>query len=398
MLDHVSYSGLSLFNRCPKAFEMKYMSDLKPAARLDDNIGSIFHRWAEEYGNLCASMNVQSAMREGLALARTYGNRDLMALAETFTDSMRFDFNHRETHLELKVRVPLGDGLPEFLGYIDLLEYSKLSGTLTITDYKTPPRADDPDYAPDQLKWYAWAVLTSEMITEPINEILLRRWVVPDVWNVEQHAQVWEIEEYEADIARQNIVATAKRILATERFEARPSEIACQYCDYKQHCEYAKKREFSMPQSREEAVEMAGRLAATRSYADDMSKLLKEWVRGNGGTLRANGYMYGDLLPAWSRDGKIRYQVTDARKFIIACEKQGIDWTGLLKFDSTKVARELRTVVGATENASPFGDDASTVKMAGEFEKCITEEKPKAHWGSMKFTEDEPDEDEQEVA
>jgi len=71
--------------------------------------------------------------------------------------------------IEQEVRCSIGDDLPEFLGYIDLVEVTQPEPgkyTLTLVDFKTAAKNPGETLSEDQLLLYAWAAGQTGLLSE----------------------------------------------------------------------------------------------------------------------------------------------------------------------------------------------------------------------------------------
>jgi len=388
-LDHLSYSSLKTWRECPAHFHFRYLqSVVKPAARLADNIGSRFHEWAESYTKICADLDVPSARSEGLAIARTYDCPELLALAETFCDSWRFDWAYRVGASEVSFRVPLPEGSLDFVGRIDCLELDPHNERLVITDYKTPRIRDFPDQPPLQLRYYAWAAqeaFRNPETGERIQEIEVCRWLVAT-----GEAQAWILPYGPHTSTRDEIVMLANEALNAESYPATPSENACRWCAYKTDCPAITDLSFSAPTSAQEAGELMGKAEAHRTLANDLTALVQAWVKEHGGFERG-GSWHDYQAPVWYQEGKHRFRAKDSEKLFAMLEKAGLQPWDFIAFDEKKLGKAFWEIADAGEPDpdNPFGDADSEVASEAlqDVVTLLEPVVPNDTWGKRAVTE-----------
>ena len=353
-LDHVSYSSLKIWRECPHHFWFRYLQDaIKPAARLSQSIGGIWHEWQESYAAICKDLEVPVALSEGRQLARTYGE-EVLALAESFMASYRYDWQWRENTTEMNFRVPLPDDLPDFVGRIDCLEYLPHDDRLRVTDYKAFWLGKQAEEPPPQLRWYAWAAQEArlEATGKAVGDIEVCLWSVPT-----GEAQTWRLPFGPQSDARDEIVLLTRDALAATEYRATPSEKACAWCAYKADCEAAQNVVFSAPQDAQEAAELMGKAEAHRAATKDLTGLVQAWVREHG-SVECGGKLYDYQLPVWYADGKHRYDAKDAEKLFTAMKRAGLKPWDFLAFDARRLGNAFHEIVEAGEPDldAPFGD------------------------------------------
>jgi len=376
-LKHVSYSALTTYRNCPKSWWFRYAQDeVKPAMRLCENVGSLWHQWQEQYARHCMELEVSSDFSHGYHIAGTYPP-EVEALAHEFISHYRYDWAkwRGRGSVEITKTRPIADDLPVFLARMDALSYDPLEGKLTITDFKTPYSYDYSDDPPKQLLYYAWVAqyTESEFAEEPLNYCELVRWIVP-----KSEAQTWMVD-YPLTSPGYEIEALTREALTADEYPATPSTAACQYCEYHHACPSCQRREWVAPTSRDECETLLADADAHRAAASAMTDQARAWMRENGlGELTVNGQLHGDLLPQWFLKGETHLQPRDVQEFVQACQSQGVDpWQYVAGFDVKRLGREFGQKA-AEDN--PFGDHSDDEHKA--IAATLTEEKPSARWGS----------------
>lgn len=357
-LDHISQSSLSMYRRCPRNFWLRYsgQSVIRPAARLADNIGRRWHEWQEGLAQICKKLDVPMARSEGLELARTYDCPELLALAEAFCDSWRYNWSYRTGAVEQAFRVSLPDGLPDFIGRIDCLELDAYNERLVITDYKTPRIRDYPDQVPFQLKCYAWAAqqaFPNPKTGERFDEIECVRWLVAS-----GEAQTWRLPFGEQTSIRDEIVMLAEEALSAESYPATPSEQACRYCPFKRYCAQARGQRFLAPRNAQAAARLMGKAEVLRAYANDLTALVRDWSQEHGDVMR-DGIPYAKCPPDWFQKGFRRYSAKDKEKLFAALQEAKEDPWDFFEADEKALGKRFQTAVEGSEEDpdNPFGED-----------------------------------------
>lgn len=250
--DYVSFSALSLYQRCSLRYFFRYIEKL-PEKNISSNLvlGRAIHRAIEFHfrellaGNaapdldtLLAEFNAgwEETPADQIFFPRT-DNRDSLAhLADRVLTAFRAsDIAKPRGHIlgvEEELRGRVIDGAPELLARLDLL--SESDGTLTITDFKTSKSSWSTDQVSDsagQLRIYA-AVARQRFPGMPIRLEFI----------VFTKAKKVAISRYEvaldaAQVARtKRIAQRVWRAITAGNFYPSPSPMNCGTCPYKEPC------------------------------------------------------------------------------------------------------------------------------------------------------------------
>jgi ribosomal protein L37AE/L43A len=438
--DHVSYSALQMWHKCPQQFHLTYLQDeVKPAMPLRPSIGGEWHEWQHQYAEACRKAGRERDFDAARMLMAPYSDR-VRTLAREFMHNYTYqpDAWRGRGGSEISRRVPLGDDLPDYVCRIDNLEYNPLDKRLTITDFKTPPSQayEHTEMPPTQLYWYAWAACESEADMADVWEVDMIRWIVPD--SVQQS---WTMSPPFPG-AKQQIVEMTEQALRATQYPATPSVQACTYCPYYHVCQEAQDYELTAPQGPEAAAELVTEVAALRAEAAKLKDMLstkklidrarktQEWIgklqdeiaalpdisdeeRASAGAaiaamdvraarlqelaqdyvfnvapIEVGSANYSWHYPAWHEKGEVRAAPSNAERFTAACQQEGrnvLDYVA--KWDETKLGRDFGPALtgslpGINLEVNPFGDDEQTVREDSAIARTLQQVVPKRTWGS----------------
>ncbi len=389
-LDHLSYSSLSAFRACPKRFWFRYLqSTVKPAAELSQSLGGRWHSWQESYASICQSLDVPCARSEGLTLARTYDDEELLRLAETFCDSFRYDdWAYREGAVEHPFRIPLPD-LPDLIGRFDMLEFLPFDELIRVTDFKTPRLSRQADAPPLQLRVYAFAAQEQRRIEtgEMVGDIEVSLWGVAT-----GERQTWRLPYGPQSSIRDEIILLAREALTASSYQATPSESACCWCSFKRYCAQAREQRFLAPGNAQAASRLMGKAEVLRAYANDLTKLAQAWATEHGG-FDLGGQWYDYQPPVWYQNGLRRYNAKDGEKLFDALVAAGEKPWDYLSFDAKKLGQRFHEIAegGEPDPDNPFGD-AEPEALQGVV-KLLEPVIPKEAWSSRAIKDKSEEED-----
>ena len=391
MLDHLSYSSIKLFNSCARQWQLRYLSDVKPAMPITVNLGSRFHGFAEEYGAHCRAKGLTS----DLSWARSYGcqqeDSELAALVMTFAESYTFEAaTHRgRGQSEIVKRVKLGDGLPDFVAKIDDLRLYEDDLRLKVTDYKTPWSSEwyASDAPPWQLMLYGWVAQETEGALMGLGE---DEFLAVDlaIWNVPRAEEyLWQIVDDLSYTVKPQVVQAARRILGAieaEDFPANPHAAACTYCPYSYQCRAAQGLSLTAPTSTIEAKVIAAHLEALEANVAQLKAGLQGWATERG-PVQFEQREWGYFRPRWYEEGEAHATPSDAQALWLALQEAGKDPLEYVTgWDADKLGYKFcREDKPDSEN--PFGDTEDDLAVRATVKQYLTVEQPKPRWGSRKL-------------
>ena len=239
-----SYSKLSSFDKCPRAYEFRYvLGENERFSTIERHMGSTVHealRWiyaergagrvrspldaTEKFDELWDSPALAAAIVVKSGRAAEDYRREGREMVERHVAG-RFRDDRTETlELERRFRVELDDGL-RFNGIIDRVARNP-DGTLRIVDYKTGSRVSDPSADP-QLAYYAMWVLDEH----GVDEVEL---VYEDLR--QGRPLSGHLRRADLDAHLVTLLGSIRSILATDVYPARPS-VLCRWCGFNPLCD-----------------------------------------------------------------------------------------------------------------------------------------------------------------
>ena len=250
--DYVSFSALSLYQRCSLRYFFRYVEQLPEVTTSSSLVfGRAIHRAIEFHfrellaGNESPDLDVLLAEfndgwdetpTEQISFSTT-DNRDTVAhLADRVLTAFRAsDIAKPRGHIlgvEEELRGRVIDGAPELLARLDLLD--ECDGTLTITDFKTSKSAWSADQATDageQLRLYA-ALAGQRFPGLPIRLAFV-------VFTKGKKVAIgrYEVALDAARVARtKRIAQRVWRAISAGNFYPSPSPMNCGTCPYREPC------------------------------------------------------------------------------------------------------------------------------------------------------------------
>lgn len=178
---HLSYSQVRTYSSCSLKwwYSRRFEAEIVPAALV---YGKSWHAAVECYyqhaleGRAANLSTLVGAFTDEYQQERKpihYGKNDAAPTAEQITKMLACFLQAvqpgKVIAIEQEIRCALGEGLPELLGYIDLVELIRDQDgnyALHLVDFKTTGRDPGESIDPDQLLLYAWAVRKTGLLAE----------------------------------------------------------------------------------------------------------------------------------------------------------------------------------------------------------------------------------------
>jgi ssDNA-binding Zn-finger/Zn-ribbon topoisomerase 1/RecB family exonuclease len=249
-LNSFSFSAISTFESCRRAFEYRYIKKLPEAFNsIEAYMGTCVHEtleWAYTQRQEGYEPNLQEALEQ---YNQTWNNGDLEFLKIVKEDKTRGDYysqgrecvvyyfntifpndNSETLFLEQQFQIPMAakDGEVIYRGVIDRIA-KETNGTIRVTDYKTG-KVDHPT-ATLQLPSYALYIFQHNID----NEIQL---CYEDL--KEERTMVVPFTRKDARIAKEELINKIEVIRCTDKNDFHPTpSILCQWCGYNQICDKA---------------------------------------------------------------------------------------------------------------------------------------------------------------
>jgi len=343
---HFSHTQGETFRRCPRSWWLRYgkgIVERKPDYLIE---GSILHKAIQRYhehlrqtGNDSDLSAVEGVTRQAFFdYAHELGPDSLVDLQQvvwTYADSHEF---HPDTWagIEWRMERALGDGLPPFLGVLDLVTLDE-AGAVTIVDFKSSRvirAADERPAQSAQLQAYAWLVMGAY----PQAEVGVQLDFIRHRWRTERQV----ISREEAEAAGRDLVAHCKLVAELEQQAAqadKPERLftrlqgpACAGCTVRWAC--LRERHFPKtlrPDTPEQVQRLARKTIALEALVKDYKAALKALVEEQG-PVDVDG-------TRWDNWQTLR-PVADVEEFAAACEREGLPfpWRAV-QFDSYALKR-----------------------------------------------------------
>jgi putative RecB family exonuclease len=232
----LSHSSISLYHECPFKYKLKYVDKIPEKPKHFFSFGQSMHKALEFfYGGKALPAPSREALLQSLKENWiSVGYRDQAQEAEYFQQGRDILVRYHEEHAD-GFQIPLHveydfqmtvDGVP-VVGFVDRIDRLE-DGRLSILDYKTGKKlAVDRIETDAQLTMY-------QMGCETQLGCEVGRLTFYHLPSLKPHSVGRRPEAQVAEL-RRKIVDTATAIVA-ERFDPKPSENACRWCDYKVFC------------------------------------------------------------------------------------------------------------------------------------------------------------------
>ncbi len=232
----LSHSSISLYQECPFKYRLKYIDKIPEKPKYFFSFGQSMHMALEFFYGVKAlpapsRAELLHSLKEHWV---SVGYRDKVQEAEYFQQGKDILGRYYEEHVG-DFRIPLYveynfqmtvDGVP-VTGKVDRIDRLE-DGRLAILDYKTGKKlAVDRIETDAQLTMYQLAC--EDQLGAEVGQLTFYHLpsLKPHSVGRRPEAQVAEL--------RRKIVGTAAAIVA-ERFDPKPSESSCRWCDYKTYC------------------------------------------------------------------------------------------------------------------------------------------------------------------
>lgn len=307
----IHQSMIRAFEQCP--FKGKsYLDGLKGHVVPMFEFGSRLHEYLYAYGDNCQRKGVQRDDEWADAFAATLDDSRLRKAVRQFPLTVVLRPEYEVQGLEHSFSIELEHCV--VAGRLDRLEYDPVDKLWRVIDYKSgfkPLRSEEP---PFQLRLYAAAV----------NHLLghegdrFECWYVYPEANESLPPSMWTLEQEELEPVLNEVDQWAMNVQGMTRFEATPSQAACQACPYlmtvcpEWDFENADQGYFYPIVDSAEDAEFAWQV---RQWAD---RAVKTWAAENG---PVGGCSY--TAPRYVEDGLTHWQVagnkrTKAGKQVVA--------------------------------------------------------------------------------
>jgi len=232
----LSHSSISMYAECPLKYKLKYVDKIPEKPKHFFSFGQSMHKALEFFygGKALPAPSREELLQSLKENWVSVGYRDQAQEAEYFQQGKdiltRYHEEHaREFQLPLHVEYDfqiMVDGVP-VVGFVDRIDKLE-DGRLAILDYKTGKKlAVDRIETDAQLTMYQLGC--ESQLGEEVGRLTFYH--LP---SLKPHS-VGRRSEAQVGGLRRKIVDTAAAIVA-DRFDPKPSENSCRWCDYKAFC------------------------------------------------------------------------------------------------------------------------------------------------------------------
>ncbi len=250
--DYVSFSALSLYQRCSLRYFFRYVAQLPEESTSASLVfgkavhRAIGHHFEEllagnappELDTLLAEFNAgwDEAPADQITFPKTDTRDSLARLADRILTAFRdSDVSQPRGHIlgiEEELRGPIIDGAPDLLARLDLL--TKSEDTLSVTDFKTSKSAWSSDQATDSAEQL---LLYAELVRQSFPDMPIRLEFI-----VFTKAKKVAIGRYTVPLNAARVTRTKRiaqrvwRAISAGHFVPSPTPMNCQGCPYRAAC------------------------------------------------------------------------------------------------------------------------------------------------------------------
>jgi len=243
----LSHSSITLYNECPQKFKFKYVDKIPEKPKHFFSFGQSVHLALEWFygGTVAKAPSLEDLLKHYREIWVKPGYRDENQEADYFEEGRqiltRFHDKHAKSfHVPFSVEYNFNfeyEGVP-LTGKVDRID--KLpDGRLSILDYKTGKKLAAGRLDIDaQLTMYQFAA--ESQLGMEVGELIFYH--LP---TLKEHRTIRRDKPLVKELT-ERIVATAEGI-TKDRFDPKPTENACRWCDYKPICPIYKDQYAGMP-------------------------------------------------------------------------------------------------------------------------------------------------------
>lgn len=310
----LSHSSISMYGECPLKYKLKYVDGIPEKPKHFFSFGQSVHKALEFFYKVEAlpAPSLEELLKNYRENWVTLGYRDQAQEAEYFQQGKDILAGYHRRHAAA-FRIPYSveydfqftvDGVP-VTGKVDRIDRQE-DGRFCVVDYKTGKALTAGRVAQDaQLTMYQLAC--ESLLGAEVARLTFYHLPTHHEHSVGRRSQE-QLEELRARIKR-----TAEAIIA-ERFEAKPSENSCRWCDFKAHCPVFSSAPAPVPAADELAalIDKFGELTARRAELDGETAGVKAALLD---ILRRKGYVraFGARFEV-QRCGAEKFEFSEANK------------------------------------------------------------------------------------
>ena len=331
----LSHSSITLYNECPQKYKFKYIDKIPEKPKHFFSFGRSVHAALEYfYGPVLTpeapkAPSLEDLLKHYREIWEKPGYRDENHEAECFEDGRqiltRFHDKHAKSfHVPLSVEYKFEfehEGIP-LTGMVDRIDELP-DGRLSILDYKTGKKLAAGRLDIDaQLTMYQFAC--ESQLGKEVGELIFYH--LP---TLKEHRTVRRGKPLVAELTKR-IVDTAEGIMAS-RFDPKPTENACRWCDYKPLCPIYKDQYAGMPPVAAKAAGEPELAALVDAYGDALAKVeaakadAEAAARELAAALKKKNYVraFGDRFEV-SSASVAKWEFSDKKKVLEMLKKSGV--------------------------------------------------------------------------
>ncbi|MBI4060921.1 MAG: PD-(D/E)XK nuclease family protein [Elusimicrobia bacterium] len=327
----LSHSSISLYNECPQKYKFKYVDKIPEKPKHFFSFGQSVHLALEYFYG--PKVPQAPSLEELLARYREIwvksGYRDENQEAEYFEEGRRIltrfhDKHAKSFHVPFSVEYNFSfehEGVP-LTGKVDRID--KLpDGRLSILDYKTGKKLAAGRLDVDsQLTMYQFAC--ESQLGAEVGELIFYH--LP---TLKEHRTVRRDKPL-VDELTARIMATAEGIVK-DRFDPKPTENACRWCDYKPICPIYKDQYAGMPPIAARAAGEPELAALVDKYGDALAKVREAKAEADAAAgelaaaLRKKNYVraFGERYEVLAAPA-VKWEFRDKKKVLDMLKKAGV--------------------------------------------------------------------------
>ncbi|MGC8867666.1 MAG: RecB family exonuclease, partial [Elusimicrobiales bacterium] len=245
-----SYSKMSMYKECPLKYKFKYVDKLAEKPKKFFFIGRVIHKVLEYFFSKLPPPSFEElkgiAQKEWRAVPyydKGYANQeyeeiDLIKIIEIIANFHKKHSDNKALPFLLEYSTYVTINGYRFTIVADKIEYHS-NGKITIVDYKT---GKEENRTPDQLYFYQKVCESDPLIIKKIEEKYyekVEKIEVKDMiyYYVENLKEIRYPRARESEIERfwDEVIATIENINSA-KFDPKPSEKVCRWCDFKNRC------------------------------------------------------------------------------------------------------------------------------------------------------------------
>jgi putative RecB family exonuclease len=357
MIKH-SYTRLSNYIRCPKAYEFQYIQKLPAPKSGPALLGGVCHDFFEAYDrHLMATRQATDHAAAERILLEVFHNFERPVPPELYDDYLEICRGFVQEHVldyanifgaEVQIAVTRAllicgwdDPAAWFRFKLDRVDLIRETGRVVITDYKTGwgGGAD-----PFQLLLYACAVWLLHAQGKLRRDFELKAVEVVLYYNRSGREVRWIFTPEQIQRGIDQMVAYAERVEADKEFKPTPGP-ACLSCDYAGVCP-ARAQHLAPLLTLEQATNAAAEAMLLKAQADAREEVLRRWVQENGPVpVRGSEYKFS------TRES---YKVLDPVGFVKAVQAAGADPLEFYEIATSKLKRRCQKDAGLADHVAPY--------------------------------------------